>query len=298
MNEQPRPANLTALLEDARRRRIGPGTRTKTGLSALLLTVALTAPASSQDIAEACERVATYQFGPSEIRSDDVQAFPELDPPRVRIRISGETGQQDLIAQALGRALGQPDPAEPSRVSYGQVFCQFEDPAPPFGLIAFECSGPGCPVSAMRLEELRVLLHREYGSGEPLVPLSERTGPGSGSEPPSALIDSVRQCWNMGVLSQEAMRVTVTVGFRMGASGRHEPGSIRLITASGGDERAIAQSFEAARRAIIRCEGDGYPTPPNQTGEVRLLFDGARMELRSEAEHAPDPEPSPGLQTD
>ena len=129
MEDQISPTNLTVFLEGARRRRIATGTRAKTGLSALLLTVALTAPASSQDIAEACERVATYQFGLSEIRSDDVQSFPELDPPRVRIRISGETGQQDLIAQALGRALGQPDPAEPSRVSYGQVFCQFEDPA-------------------------------------------------------------------------------------------------------------------------------------------------------------------------
>lgn len=281
MNDQPRFANLPALCEGARRLRIATGTQATTGLSALLFTVALTHPASSQDIAEACERVATYQFGLSEIRSEDVQSFPELDPPRVRIRISGETGQQDLIAQALGRALGQPDPEDPLRVNYGQVFCQFEDPAPPFGLVAFECSGPGCPVSAMRLEELRVLLHREYAAGDPLVPISELTGLGPGSKNSSALIEAVRQCWNLGVLSEEAMRVTVTVGFHMSASGRHEQGTIRLISASGGDERAIAQSFEAAQRAIIRCEGDGYPAPSNHMEEVRLLFDGASMELRS-----------------
>ena len=55
----------------------------------------------------------------------------------------------------------------------------------------------------------------------------------------------------MGVLSREAMRVTVTVGFRMGASGSHEPGSIRLIAASGGIERAIVQSFDRTGRPYV-----------------------------------------------
>ena len=48
-------------------------------------------------------------------------------------------------------------------------------------------------------------------------------------------------------------------------------GSIRLVEAVGGDEDAIQQAFEAARRAIIRCEGDGYPDDL-EAGEQTLSF--------------------------
>ncbi len=250
---------------------------------AFFVIATLAHPASSQDIAEACERVAIFQFGLSDAEVRDVQSFPELDPPRVRIRISGEAGQQDPVAQALGMALGRTEGDDPMRVDYGQVYCQFEDPEPPFGLVAFDCSGPDCPVSTMRLEELRVLLHREYAAeGEPYVSASEAIRAAPASEEQAALIDAVQPCWNIGVLSREALRVAVTVGFSLTDTGRHEQGSIRLISATGGDDQAAAQAFETARRAIIRCEADGYPDPSNYNGDVRLLFDGANMEIRSE----------------
>lgn len=56
--------------------------------------------AHSRTIVDACERVASYQFGPSEVHSLDVQAFPELTPPRVQMRVRGDA-LNDYVADAL-----------------------------------------------------------------------------------------------------------------------------------------------------------------------------------------------------
>lgn len=248
-----------------------------------LMTVLFASPALSQDIAEACERVAMFEFGISEVHSGDIQAFPELDPPRVRMRIRGEGPSDDLIADALARALGQLEPDEVPMRDYGQVSCQFESATSPFGLTAFECSGLSCSISDLRLEELRVLLHREYAAeGEVLGPLPRIGGSWSSTGSVTDLSEAIQQCWNLGVLSSDAQRITVTVGFGMSSDGRHERGSIRLIDASGGNEALTEQAFDAARRAIIRCEGDGYPLLPGYSGgreDVRIIFDAPGMKV-------------------
>ena len=98
-----------------------------------------------------------------------------------------------------------------------------------------------------------------------------------------ALRLGIQQCWNIGVLSKEAQQVTATVGFSLTPEARHEQGSIRLISASGGSEIAVQQAFEAARRAIIRCEGDGYGLPPEKFDawrDVTITFNPEGMRLR------------------
>lgn len=91
------------------------------------------------------------------------------------------------------------------------------------------------------------------------------------TEVQALLASAVHPCWNIGVLSTAAQNVSLRVSFDLDSARRHKRGSIRLVEAVGGDEDAIQQSFEVARRAIIRCEGDGYPDDL-EAGEQTLSF--------------------------
>lgn len=98
-----------------------------------------------------------------------------------------------------------------------------------------------------------------------------------------ALRVAVQACWNVGALSMEALRTTVTVAVSVGQDGVPDAGSIALIGSSGGSEAATQQAFEAARRAIIRCGARGFPLPPEkfeQWRNMELVFDPNGMRMR------------------
>lgn len=94
---------------------------------------------------------------------------------------------------------------------------------------------------------------------------------------------AIQQCWNIGTLSTEAQQVTVTVGFSMTPGAVPEQGTIYMVDNSGGSEGAVSQAFDAARRAIIRCQGDGYGLPPESYDawrDVEITFNPEGMRLR------------------
>ena len=98
-----------------------------------------------------------------------------------------------------------------------------------------------------------------------------------------ALRVAVQQCWNVGALSSEALRVTVTVGVDMNRDGSPDIASIRQVSAEGGSDAAIRQAFEAARRAIIRCGARGFPLPVekyDQWRDIEMVFNPERMRIR------------------
>lgn len=121
----------------------------------------LAGTAQAETIVDACERVAALEFG-VDVTSSDVQAFPELDPPRVRMRVhapasSGRVPGPDRIAAMLeGRTINPDQPAD-----HGMVMCRFERAEKPFGLTYFECAGMACFITPERLEELQTLLARD-----------------------------------------------------------------------------------------------------------------------------------------
>ncbi|MFN3664305.1 energy transducer TonB [Yoonia sp.] len=103
--------------------------------------------------------------------------------------------------------------------------------------------------------------------------------PMTGSERDSFRI-AVNSCWNVDPGSVAA-RVTVEVGFNLTREGRVE-GEPRLLSSSG-DQSATNTAFEAARRAILRCQGGGYQLPADkydQWREVVITFDPSGMRLR------------------
>ncbi|ETX30216.1 hypothetical protein, partial [Roseivivax isoporae] len=97
-----------------------------------------------------------------------------------------------------------------------------------------------------------------------------------------ALRVAVQRCWVVDVGSQAA-NVTVTVGMDMTQDGRVVANSIRLVSADGGSGGASETAFQAARRAILRCQGDGFPLPAEkyaQWQEIEMTFDPSGMRIR------------------
>lgn len=109
------------------------------------------------------------------------------------------------------------------------------------------------------------------------------SGPPLTSGERDALRVAVQQCWNVGSLSTEALRTTVTVGLSMSRDGRPDGGSIRMLSAQGGSGEAARQAFEAARRAIVRCGASGFPLPADKYDhwrEIEMTFNPESMRIR------------------
>ena len=92
---------------------------------------------------------------------------------------------------------------------------------------------------------------------------------------------AVNACWNVDPGAEWA-RVTVTVGFSLGQDGR-VIGDVRMVSASGGNDAQTSTAFQAARRAILRCQSSGYKLPLekyDQWQNVEITFDPSGMRLR------------------
>lgn len=111
------------------------------------------------------------------------------------------------------------------------------------------------------------------------APAVQAGPPMTGTERDSFRI-AVNSCWNVDPGSVAA-RVIIEVGFTLTREGQVE-GEPRLLS-SDGDQSATSTAFEAARRAILRCQRGGYQLPADkydQWREVVITFDPSGMRLR------------------
>lgn len=109
------------------------------------------------------------------------------------------------------------------------------------------------------------------GGSEP----SEATGPALTKDEKEGLRDDVQACWIVDEGSLVS-KVTVTVAMSMTPEGKVLDGSLRLISGEGGSDRAKQKAFEAARRAILRCQKKGYDLPKEKYEhwrEIEIIFD-------------------------
>lgn len=108
------------------------------------------------------------------------------------------------------------------------------------------------------------------------------SGPPLTSGEKDALRVAVQQCWNVDVGGRSA-NVTVTVGVSLDEAGRVQQGTLRLLASEGGTGDAVEAAFQAARRAIIRCQKDGYPLPRDkydQWREIEMTFNPEKMRIK------------------
>ena len=109
------------------------------------------------------------------------------------------------------------------------------------------------------------------------------SGPPMTAGEKDALRVAVQQCWNVGALSSDALRVTVTVVVEMNEDGKPNTGSIRMLGFEGGSDAAAGQAYEAARRAIIRCGASGFNLPREKYDhwrEIEMVFNPEKMRIK------------------
>lgn len=117
-------------------------------------------------------------------------------------------------------------------------------------------------------------------ASEPAASSAQAGPPMTGGEKDAFRL-AVNACWNVDPGAEWA-RVTVTVGFSLGQDGR-VIGDVRMVSASGGNDAQTSTAFQAARRAILRCQSSGYKLPPekyDQWQNVEITFDPSGMRLR------------------
>ena len=98
-----------------------------------------------------------------------------------------------------------------------------------------------------------------------------------------AMVVAVKECWNVGSLSTDALNTIVTIGMSMGQDGKPDAGSIHMVGSEGGTDASTQQAYEAGRRAILRCARDGYPLPADkydQWKDIEIVFNPAKMRMR------------------
>ena len=108
------------------------------------------------------------------------------------------------------------------------------------------------------------------------------TGPPLNFSEKDAFRIAVSSCWNVDVGSKSA-NVTVVIGFSLDQSGKVVSGSLKMVDAQGGDDGSIRAAFDAGRRAILRCQKNGYALPRDKYAhwrDVEVTFNPSGMRMK------------------
>ncbi len=109
------------------------------------------------------------------------------------------------------------------------------------------------------------------------------TGPPLTRGEKDALRVAVGKCWNVGSLSSDALNTTIVLAVQMAQDGKPQNGTIRMVSFSGGSEAAARQTFESARRAVIRCGARGFDLPGEkyeQWRDIEMTFNPEKMRIK------------------
>lgn len=126
------------------------------GVAAIITSNA--AAAAEPTIDDACMRAVELTLGEGDYAADELQSFPEMNPPRTRFVVTREARSvADVLLESEGSAK-----STSKRDAVGAAQCEFAASKAPFGLVSF-CVADGCILgtSPERLQELQVMLERE-----------------------------------------------------------------------------------------------------------------------------------------
>ncbi|KJZ18276.1 hypothetical protein [Loktanella sp. S4079] len=212
------------------------------------------------------EEVAPDETAPAEVVTEEVTPTA---PEETALEIALEDERPSGLVESALRPV-----ARPSRPTAPAV-----EPEAPTQTTETPVEAPTPPASDASDDAVAAALAAALAAEAPSAPAVAAGPPLSGAERDSLRV-AVNRCWNVDPGSV-ASRVTVDVGFELDRNGK-VVGQPRLVSAQG-DQSATNTAFEAARRAILRCQSDGYQMPANkydQWKDVVITFDPSGMRLR------------------
>lgn len=135
---------------------------------------------------------------------------------------------------------------------------------------------------AVLFSPLRADAQEAVGVQDPVSMTPVEEAPGLTEAERAGIIGAVSACWVMPP-GAEASQIAVTVGFILTPEGRVANGHVALMTHDEASSGAVEQAFQSARRAVLRCQGDGYDLPPEayaQWRDVQITFDPSEVAVR------------------
>ena len=238
-----------------------------------------------------------------------VDDAPAIDLPETEV--DGTSLERDIVAAPAPRVAPTPSIAPPplSETSPDKIDDTAPDPdAPPDDLV--EPETPSAPEAASDRIVTEAEETRELAPASSRRPRSRPSRPIRQAETPRAEPDaddsttrqsqsvpsgppltggevdafrvSVGNCWVVDPGARSA-GVKVTVSFSLGLDGKVVGNDIRQLSAVGGDATTQRAAFQAARRAILRCQKNGYPLPVEKYEhwrDIEMTFNPEGMQVR------------------
>lgn len=90
----------------------------------------------------------------------------------------------------------------------------------------------------------------------------------------ATLAEEIKACWKVNLRSEIA-NITLLVQFDLDEDGQLI-GDVETVQTSDADERVVWDAYMAARRAILRCQGDGFSIAA-PASSVRMIFGEGRV---------------------
>jgi hypothetical protein len=247
-------------------------------------------PAPEEDAAEApepVEAVTPEEAEPTETPVEEVEpAAPEETTTRIVTEADTPGAGEAGAVESSPRPRARPEqvaeaPAPTPEAELAPELEPEQEPEPEPEVAATDTATEDAIAAAAAAAVAETLAAESETTSEPGGTGLAASGPPLTSGEKDAFRVAVQGCWVIDPGS-ETSRVTVSVSFQLDQSGK-VAGPIELVSASGGSDTAIERAFEAARRAILRCQRDGFPLPPEKYEtwrDVTLNFrpDGMRMQ--------------------
>ncbi len=239
------------------------------------------------DMTPPSEEVAALQ--PRESEPETVQPAPRVAPepvapPEPDVKIDDVAREAVVPEDNPDAAPQEPQEATAPEAASTEIATEAKVGAPKTSvrpqLRPRPAARPEPPAQASSDDAIAAAL-AEAGAEEVAETPAAPSGPPLTRGEKDALRISVQNCWVVDVGSQAA-NVTVTVGMSMTREGKVD-GAISLLGAEGGDEQATKVAFEAARRAVLRCQKGGYKLPIDKYDhwrDIEITFNPEKMRLK------------------
>lgn len=209
---------------------------------------------------------------PAEVQQDEQEAAaPERSTTEIVTEADRPSGAPTSSVRPKTRPQRQAEAPEPE--------AEPEDPQPQRQAAQSEPEPE--PAPQQNDDAIDQALAEALGAGGSEADAPVRQGPPLSAAEREGLRLAVQQCWVVDPGSPAA-QVVVTLSFSLDRDGQVQQSTLEMASAQGGDAAAQRAAFDAARRAVLRCNAmqGGFALPPEKYDswrDIEMTFNPERM---------------------